>query len=121
MCSKELSLLLTEIFGSLSAVESGSGFRCKTACKGKITLYKSGLRLVIAEKSRSMAARAGKSPTETSQFLAELKVVIGRNTEQNLHYNWPRVGFSSVEEAQIIATRLRQFFGMEMVKKFISA
>ena len=31
-------MLLVEIYGSLSEVESGSSLRCKNAAKGKITL-----------------------------------------------------------------------------------
>ncbi|MBD8790927.1 hypothetical protein IFR09_11110 [Pseudomonas syringae] len=109
-------LLLVEIYGNLSAVESGTSVRCKRADKGKMTLYRSGLapgnRGEIAFDIESMAARAGKSIVETERFLAELKASSGRSTEQNLRYNWPRVGFSTIEEAQFIALRLKHFFGL---------
>lgn len=108
--------LLVEIYGSLSEVESGSSLRCKKAEKGKITLYRSklasGNRGEIAFDVDSMAARAGKSPTETREFLVELKAVNGRPTERNLQHDWPRVGFSEIEEAQFIALRLKHFFGL---------
>jgi len=109
-------LLLVEIYGSLSEVESGTSVRCKRAEKGKITLYRSklapGNRGEIAFDVDSMAARAGKSSSETREFLTELKSVNGRPTERNIKYDWPRVGFSNIEEAQFIALRLRHFFGM---------
>jgi hypothetical protein len=109
-------LLLVDIYGSLSALESGNGLRCTSAAKGKITLYRSGLasgnRGEIAFDVESMAARAGKSNVETERFLAELKATNGRRTEQNLRYDWPRVGFSTTEEAQFIALRLKHFFGL---------
>lgn len=109
-------LLLIDIYGSLSALESGSGLRCKRADRGKITLYRArlaaGNRGEIAFDVESMAARAGKSTAETEQFLAELKAVNGRPTERNLQYDWPRVGFSTIEEAQFIALRLKHFFGL---------
>ncbi|KIQ07291.1 hypothetical protein RU03_26565 [Pseudomonas simiae] len=109
-------LLLVEIYGSLSTVESGSSMRCKRLSKGKITLYRSGLapgnRGEIAFDVESMAVRAGKSATEVRRFLAELKAANGRPTERNLRYDWPRVGFSNIEEAQLIALRLRYFFGL---------
>ena len=112
-------LLLVEIYGSLSEVETGTSLRCKRADKGKITLYRSGLapgnRGEIAFHVESMAGRAGKSTTETERFLAELKAINGRRTEQNPRYNWPRVGFSSIEEAQFIALRLKHFFGLAEV------
>jgi hypothetical protein len=108
--------LLVEIYGSLSEVESGSSLRCKRADKGKITLYRSGLapgnRGEIAFEVSSMAARAGKSTAETELFLRELKATNGRPTERNLRYDWPRVGFSNIEEAQFIAVRLQHFFGL---------
>jgi RNA 3'-terminal phosphate cyclase len=112
-------LLLVEIYGSLSAVESGTSLRCKRADKGKITLYRSGFapgnRGEIAFDVESMAGRAGKSIIETERFLAELKATNGRPTEQNLQYDWPRVGFSTIEEAQFIALRLKHFFGLTEV------
>jgi hypothetical protein len=109
-------LLLVEIYGSLSPVESGSSLRCRRLNKGKITLYRNGLapgnRGEIAFDVDSMAARAGRSAIEVKRFLAELKATNGRPTERNLRYDWPRVGFSNVEEAQFIALRLKHFFGL---------
>jgi hypothetical protein len=109
-------LLLVEIYGSLSPVESGSCIRCKRLRKGKITLYRSGLapgnRGEIAFDVESKAVRAGKRAAEVKKFLAGLKAANGRPTERNLRYDWPRVGFSNIEEAQFIALRLMHFFGL---------
>jgi hypothetical protein len=111
--------LLVEIYGSLSEVESGSSLRCKRADKGKITLYRTGVapgnRGEIAFEVSSMAARAGKSVSQTERFLADLKATNGRPIERNLRYDWPRVGFSNIEEAQFIALRLQHFFRLTEV------
>lgn len=110
--------LLGEIYGALSEVANGNSVRCSKAHKGKVTLYRPssgvspGNRGEIAFDIPSHAARAGVSEGEAAHFFQVLKAATGRATERNLRYDWPRVGFSTLEEAQFIALRLRQFFNL---------
>ncbi|MNF40661.1 hypothetical protein D3C84_216700 [compost metagenome] len=108
--------LLGEIYGSLQEVDNGGSVRCKRAAKGKITLYRRGVASgncgEVAFDVESMAARAQKSEVETRQFLAGLKAANGRATERHPRYDWPRVGFSTIEEVWSVVMNLKRFFGI---------
>ncbi|WP_323148458.1 hypothetical protein [Pseudomonas oryzihabitans] len=107
--------LLTDIYGALYEMESGSGFRCVKAEKGQIFLYRPGAGAAdgnlgeIAFDVESHARRAGRGIAESKKFFAELKAMNGQATARDSRYDWPRVGFSTKEDVECIVLRLKQF------------
>lgn len=96
--------------GAQQPLVSGNGARFTSTGKGKATVYHHdiapGNLAEIAFHRASMAERLGMSEAEFDAAVYQWRLQTARPVQLNQQYLWPRVGFSSLEQASIFLRTL---------------
>lgn len=104
---------MRKLFGSPQPLASGTGARCVNGKKGKVTLYHQeiapGNQAELALEIESIARRKGIPSNEARKFILELRALTGREISPNRQYDWPRIGFQTVDNVEAVAAELEKW------------
>ena len=107
---REIVKGLSVLLGAAQPLESGNGARFTSAKKGKATAYHSDLApgngAEVAFHVDSMAQRLGIASAEFRSIVDQWRQKTGRHVQINQQYQWPRVGFSSIDQVAEVLTLL---------------
>ncbi|EOX9902140.1 hypothetical protein ACM7YN_01975 [Pseudomonas aeruginosa] len=103
---------LSGLLGAAQPLVSGSGARFTSTRKGKATVYHAniatGNRAEVAFHCDSMTQRLGITATEFRSLVQQWKQRTGRPVQINQQHLWPRVGLSTIEQAETLIALLQE-------------